>query len=404
MSHRMSIIFFQMLMGMFLLYLPSYAGDDQAPFTATLSNGQQVEFLGMTLHEGDDRTWWRPDGTIGDGDWPGAEVGSGSVARDDQPESTVRCTAQIRSRDGSISTTLFPSWFIDESRKRIFPDDPMFFSRPTGNTITQPVARDLDTSTVRMAVPIADWRTIATLPLREGEETVGSVEAVFFHAGESNGSAGVSAGTLRPSWADVWQVVAVDEDGNAHPCWQPFMSGGTGHFQVRDLPIARLVRFEFQTRRTEQVKFENVAMRPGQKTEVKVVTEHDPKDMTPSEGYEKRVFIPHIDYAIDEKKVILDLASGELIALPQGDGPTVQNKLEKMGKGDLAFNGRWIALRDGRPDVSGHGPGKDYPFSYPAGLPPNQFTFIAVDYQTRYEVKLVEIFEGGVLIDYRRKQ
>ena len=240
----------------------------EAPFIARLPQGS-IELVAVSHHPSDDQPWWRPDGSEYDGPPVYTWGGSSRPFGDERPREFV-----FRRDD-----------VPDGSDLRIAFDPP---SSQAGNIVGfEPGVPDYglmalsaslravtDTVTVKVGAGSGPWRTVAERGTGSGASsiTVGDWSVAFASQTEIDGSARVTV--AHDIEGHSLRMVAVDVNDETHTS---SLSGvGTSGFSAqnatfRGLPLADVVRFEFQVRPYAWAEFRNVSLDPGQSTRVEVV-------------------------------------------------------------------------------------------------------------------------------------
>jgi hypothetical protein len=157
---------------------------------------------------------------------------------------------------------------------------------PNCKTFSVSLGASAQTADFRVGVAMGTWETVITQPARSaGRKSFGRDDrqrTVTF----KKATPGKSARTTQVELThDVpyseWnlQLAAVADDGSEKAC----LIGSSGPLEGRknavavfhDLPLSSIQEFRFQVRPYHWVQFVNVSLRPGQATDVKVVSSGD---------------------------------------------------------------------------------------------------------------------------------
>ena len=278
-------------------------------------------------------------------------------------------------------------------------------------------------ATVRYGLATGSWQTLALCSpagrmsfLRE----LHGDRIVLSSAESENGTAVIRVATTVVDPAT--RVVAVKKSGGLGACVSVTGHGATGiamrtyRFKVS---LEDIDHFEFQSRPYEWVEFKGVSLAAGRKTNVQVkvaakapaVRQGSPQapdgagpNGASAQPAAREAYIPDAD--TKGAKVVLDLATGEM--LPAGEGDQFTH-FTKLGKGDLAYDRALICLRGAkayrRGDLaatlltsltkSGDITGYELP-KLPCRL------LIVTGDGPRYEVEVLRVRDDGIDLRYRR--
>jgi beta-lactamase regulating signal transducer with metallopeptidase domain len=240
-------------------------------FTKTLDNGATLELVGICEHPSEGRAWWGPDGgPRGEAPYPKMETAHTAAGWGWKAyEAAVRISGVddfgYRNRisdsggGGSCST-----------------DEPgihaISFSQPKNRTQTQ----------IEIGVAAGAWQTVSTQ--KADFSGVISGENLIWHGPiEQNGHTLL---TMAHGLLDQnTRIVAVGTDGKEHTggstsATQNSMQSVQTRFRR---PLSKIKEFRLQSRPYEWMTFQNVALRPGVKTDVEAKTENsDLSDLVPA--------------------------------------------------------------------------------------------------------------------------
>ena len=238
--------------------------DSSGRAVATFSSGITAELVAVSKLGTKTPQWWKPDGSVLD------KAPCATMA--DAPEQyryelVMRLNApkgvsyRWRLPDGKASTdTGMPK---DSEGKEI------------ENLRRAGVGWSSDSpKTVRFGVAAGKWQTKAETD-GSGDASISFADGgvVFAKPYSQDGTTHLTVARTQLS-QDV-RIVATDIDGREHP--HRGVSGGgvsgmVSHtYRFPQLPVARIERFQFQTRPYEWVEFRNVSLVPGKATRVQIV-------------------------------------------------------------------------------------------------------------------------------------
>ena len=244
---------------------------ENSDYKVTLDNGVTVELMGVCEHPSADKQWWNPDGNLLE-QRPWEKI-NGSVSDGWGVKSYEFAFKLIYPADN------VPGWYvIFEDRSSIASGS--FESSQTGQTNWFAVALPSDKKDIDIMVALAtgEWKTrfshkvtAGTGVFAEGSNKEG---VAWFSPVESEGKTSIVAShSFRSSQA---RIVAVDKEGVEH---SGQYSSGTFAESESDtitlqaffpLTLDQIKEFRLQTRSYQKYVFNNVSLRPGNKTDVQV--------------------------------------------------------------------------------------------------------------------------------------
>jgi len=268
------------------------AADASGPFTATFSNGIQVELIGLGDNPSVDQPWWRPDGS------PLAQ------------RPYARVPAKMGDGFGAIGREVCWRWHNT-------PDDPDFDANwstiphyggagggrafdAKGKEVPDLVAwailmpKSPGTCTFKFSVTVdyTPWKTVfsdegkyqGSMTRSDLGEPMG---AAFSPARADGDSTEIVVSYQIPDQAV--RLVAIDQDDKVHQAGSSSGGGALGFnlttYRFRGLPPEKIKRFELQaqTRRFETIEFRNVSLDPAKRTIVEIVhPDAEPSSASPS--------------------------------------------------------------------------------------------------------------------------
>ncbi|MEN6335742.1 MAG: M56 family metallopeptidase [Phycisphaerales bacterium] len=397
---------------------------DSKSITTTLPNGVTASLLGLFKgFSRDNQSWWYPDGT------PIPPERSSQLRKNVGGFSPLKpweqfdygYLVQFNAVEGMTA------WADVKAREQCFGFGSRGDSTRNYNGFAWQSRRQ-DVGDIRIASAIGPYRTVETdFAAIRGERTrLQDESARFLLSVDSQTS---------PKWTAI-DVVAesgdydvrlrcLDADGRVLPAHGPqtgplfadyragdlqyrvheassFASVGTTtptayYFQIstESTPIKRVL---VDYRPSLGATFRNVALRPGQKTEVQIETgSKGPADTAVREGD-----LPNMG----KRPVILDLATGELVPLlPVGPEPQkTQQALRESGKGDILYridlgDRTLIFLRDARSEPPADETGDPSVTGHLIKNPPETITVITKEGR-RYKVTILAADENSCTMKY----
>ncbi|MBN2182618.1 MAG: DUF4440 domain-containing protein, partial [Sedimentisphaerales bacterium] len=213
------------------------------------------------------------------------------------------------------------------------------------------------------------------------------------------------------------------KDGSVEQCMEPFFqstgvieTGGLSNGKLHtisfniDKPLEQIVNYELLYRKFEYARFNNVAFKPGLKTDVQVAVE---KRAGQAEVGIRRMYLP--DLETPDVNVVLDLATGQMLSAKQMDRDG--QYFEKLGKGDLVYEyaanrSGLMCLRGARMELlteRGLSPLKPDAergnfVGYFVNNVPCQYRITTAE-NKKYDLKILSVHKGdngGVNIEYRQ--
>ena len=97
-----------------------------------------------------------------------------------------------------------------------------------------------------------------------------------------------------------------------------------------DLPVDQIADYELLYRKFDYVRFNNVAFKPGMKTDVQVEAKNRKETLAIKKN---KVYLP--DLETPDANVVLDFATGQMLSADKMEND--QHYFDKSGKGDLAY-------------------------------------------------------------------
>jgi len=242
-------------------------GPGPAKATATLSSGQTVELAAVSKLHTPVKQWWAPDGTLL------SEAPYGAKKEFDKQyhyEFVIRYEGPSDASD---------RWDVPAGRTSTNTGRPTDSEgKPIKNLRVSAIGfpADPETTTVRYGVASGEWETMARFddPHRNRGFSQGwSGGGVVFntpHEKEEVTFLSIATTVLEPAI----RVIAIDKSARLVPSLGITGLGVTGmtsqtyKFRSR---LENIERFEFQSRPYEWAEFRNVSLRPGRKTNVRVI-------------------------------------------------------------------------------------------------------------------------------------
>lgn len=277
----------------------------------TLPNGATVEFLGIHDCGSENEVWWRPEGET----LPGAPYGYLTNLRSNKPNDTYEVLFRIRSSAGRTLAKM--EW----TRGRSTVPGYLHRYRGRGGRDLSDNADDLF-SAVLTPWPEADqvridigvgldnaWEPLGVLD-GQASEAVTLADAVIKPAREEGGKTVLTV-THRISDREV-RLVAIDRNGSVHESVGQATRQGRGivGYEPRfELSLAEVRQFRLEAQKLTWMAFENVSLRPGQKTEVRSLLPNGDRQST---GHAEPVAIAKLpNGAVVELVGIRDCAGGD---------------------------------------------------------------------------------------------
>jgi beta-lactamase regulating signal transducer with metallopeptidase domain len=272
----------------------------QRPFRVTLPDGAEFEVVGVSVHPADGYGWWRPDGSpLADAPKEpfNARVTGGppSIYREFVVDAVhdVGSVVQVHF-EGGESTAASSSETKQGDKVRNHERLAMAFPTKT------PFSVDGRVATAVIGYSGGPWTTVAHRDLSDGTPVgIGFAEGgvVFGQAVETQGTVRVPISyDLKSSNVGEVRLIAIDTRGREHaPEQSNFVSALNANLmsvEFRDVPLAQIKEFRLQTRRTQRIEFRNIALSPGQNSNVQIFI--DGKPYAPGTAEAK----PHVKRAI----------------------------------------------------------------------------------------------------------
>ena len=327
-----------------------------SPWGAILADGVTVELVGVTnnfIGEARKRTffatrkWWKPDGSslTSRPYWQ-----SGIFSNEDPAyEFALRvaglegCNSVINVPGGKSPTEL--------RAPRTKLDTPLTSLRGFVVSGFEPGEAEV---TIELGVATSRWETVETwvdLPWVRGDGNINTNSGVILAWPRQEGEAVETV--VSHTYSDqATRLIVFDREGELRQgrVREKMTARGLmqSTYRFEDLNLNDLQRVEFQSRPYNWVEFKNVSLKPGQKTGVEVSVEGPETVSTPEPAERAKgqtnVFLPDVDHSA----VMLDLASGEVIPIPEADKDANEHEIflsiDRLGKGDLVYDAHALIL------------------------------------------------------------
>ena len=337
------------------------------PWRITFPSGVTVELVGVSEYPSEGKPWWRPDGSplpqvpyarfIGDIYFKKGQMGREFAIR---TENLPRDRASIK-------------WAIDIQPSSEWGGYVTILEDDRSAAAILPEA--LNHATVKVGVAAGPWKTIGDFDGSEKKEF--SVDGLTFSvskiAEEHKGDrvTRVSASTITiaedPKGVRVkvdWntpdqeklevrvraidktgkQITGMEFGGAAADRNKIIMRSQTVVFD--GVALQDIKQFDFQARPYEWVAFPHVSLRPKSLSAAEPAPEETSALAAREASGWKEVLIPDTD--TKGVPVILDLASGEMLAPPDGKENEPFSYFTRLGQGDVGFDRMIFLLRGGK--------------------------------------------------------
>ncbi|HSW01038.1 MAG TPA: M56 family metallopeptidase [Sedimentisphaerales bacterium] len=248
--------------------------EPKPPSMVGLPNGVTVEFLGLRDCGSKKESWWRPDGEV----LPEAPYGYSTYIRSMEPNQLYEVLFRISSPTGRTFAKM--EWTRGRStsatvlhrdggrRSRDFPDD-------AGDLFNATLTRWPEVNQVRLDIGVGldnAWELLGILD-SQALQAVAFSDAVINPA---RGEGGMTLVTVKHRISDrEVGLVAVDKYGFVHEpvgC-RTEQGGDVVTCESRfELPLAEVRQFRLEAQKLTWLAFDNVSLRPGQKTDVRTAT------------------------------------------------------------------------------------------------------------------------------------
>ncbi len=249
--------------------------EQQTDFKAILPNDVTVELVGVCEHPSEGKQWWRPDGTLTD------------ITPYDRIENPylrhiflgprskgLRREFALRLSDLSESGVNI-RWHILQSNGSLLEEKPLKQGNPVEGLRAIVASIPIEDNTVRVDIGVASgpWKTTSSgISNRDNSFTGFQGGGSFSNIHEQDGKTIL---TMADTFTDFdHRVIAIDK---SEAIYMPTNMNPTNIGKTRvttvefdDLPLENVKEFQFQTRPYEWVKFKNVSLRAGLKTDVQV--------------------------------------------------------------------------------------------------------------------------------------
>ncbi|MBN1437364.1 MAG: carboxypeptidase regulatory-like domain-containing protein [Sedimentisphaerales bacterium] len=324
------------------------------PFTATLSNGINVELLGVCENPSQGHQWWQPDGT--------------SLQQAPYYEMYSHLY-QSQKRELAIRLTNLPADPIDYHWSIAGVSGTFGGGHPTGFygeqvqdiwAVAAGLDNPLETTTVRFGIAAGQWTTQASSQGQSHISMGTDQGANTFNFANPYVQDGTTYITVSDNMlAFPCRLIAIDNDGIVH--YTTSSSGGSAGntrqktYAFNNLPLENIQEFQFQTREYEWVQFDNVALNPGTTTNVQasLISEQNINSAPqPTATNTNRGPIAYWDFngnaqdrignnhGIVHDAVLTDGVSGQAYSL-DGDGDCIEipcSEVFDFGAGDVSIS------------------------------------------------------------------
>jgi beta-lactamase regulating signal transducer with metallopeptidase domain len=239
-------------------------------FKATLPNGVTVELVGVCEHPSTGKQWWKPDGSI----LEKAPYEKLDHIVDANEDAKIREFAIHFSGQNLEDANYRNRWFggqIQSSHGYRLSQDLM--------AITAAFSKNKLSTTIPIDVSAGPWETRAVGDgKREVSIAIFGGETIYQEASEENGKSIIPIivrSILGDDGRQLWdnRIIAKDMMGKKLIGRQFYgaIRGRSGWYRYEfELPLEQIASFEYQTRPYYQIDFDNVALEPGEKTDVQV--------------------------------------------------------------------------------------------------------------------------------------
>lgn len=390
--------------------------DSPPAFKAILSDGIVAEFLGVYKQPGRGETWWHPDGTGYLSDDPLEREHFDSLKGENfglhPSHAEAVCVAAIRVYHGPDTETVNVS--ISPSRH----ETQASYDRRADGVIRDLcwTATDLPRNQKSCSVRCEIWTGPWEMTARASVESLGKLGAIIdgvrFGAPVDDPNRGVMITVSHGRPDRFSRVAALLSDGrivyyhNARYENGPLIQETTADFPK--VALADVEEFQFQTRPSMRIDFENVSLLPGRKTHLHIHARSSDARHTAPEVVTASPLREIVLPELDKRPVVLDLATGELVPLPPV-GPELQKTqqaLRELGKGDVLYDVdlgdcTLIFLRDARSDPPGEETGEPSVTGHLIKSLPETITVVTKEGR-RYEVTILAANERGCTLKYSR--
>ncbi len=317
-------------------------GDAEPVAIAKLPNGAVVELVGIRDCAGGDESWWRPDGEA----LSVAPVDSSGGARGGTPKTMYevlfrvdgtagKAFAETRWNDGDR----FVPGLVRGIRYGGRPDSDIPREADRLFSIMLHPRRGATEAQIDVGVGLDNaWELLGTLDGRASNTTVTVPGAVIQPAREEEGKI---VATVSHQIADrSIRLVAVDRHGFVRqPTKHSYGRGDDGGIceATFELPLAEIQEVRLEVQRLAWVTFQNVSLEAGKKTAVHVAVQSE----SSSDASVRAVVLPDVD----REAKMLDLATGEILPLPQAGSPDeIWRAIGMLGRGDLVYDSNALIL------------------------------------------------------------
>ncbi|HEV8003679.1 MAG TPA: M56 family metallopeptidase [Planctomycetaceae bacterium] len=249
----------------------------RGPFRMTLPDGAEFEVIGVCEHPTNGRAWWRADGSpipIAPNEPFNSRVNDGpqSIHREFVIDALHDAGTIVQAHiEGGGSAAASSSEAKEGGKLR---DRQRFAMAFPKNAHTAKVVIDYSGG---------PWTTIAQRDRSDGSPVgIGFAEGgvVFGEAVETQGAVRIPISYDLKSDSGEVRLLAVDNRGREHtPDQANFVSARNANLmsvEFRDIPLTEIKEFRLQTRRTQRIEFRNIALNPGQRSNVLIFIDGKP--------------------------------------------------------------------------------------------------------------------------------
>ncbi len=217
--------------------------------------------------------------------------------------------------------------------------------------------------------------------------------------------------TVNANDVDI-NILYESKDGKKHKAQSSSRSGSTlvspikepkamsqRTFRLESVKQEELKRIAVEYRRFKRISFKAVALKPNVKTNVQVAVEGIYNQLDKQSSQATIVLLPDVD----NKPLMLDLASGELVDVPKADTEQqIGQAIEKLGKGDLIFDASSLILVRGTTTQRLPGDTAEPFKKYKIGQNLPEILNVETKEGIEYVIEIRSIDETGCLLNYHR--
>ncbi len=244
-------------------------------FAVTLPNGVTVELVGLSEHPSEGKKWWRPDGTFWE-DRPYEEFSSHNTSGEKGYELVWR----LRSDEDVVCEVESPDQAGSAGKDVLHNERGLRPAFRNGESygVTLFFSSRLSQASIGIGVGLdRNWKTIASLEgdISKASSSINNVH--LYPAIETDGRTCIDAAyRFTEGKRQAYRLVAVDTDNRQHVMQRGSETKGRGDIHCRkkiDLPLKRIKTIHFQIQPLQWITFDNVSLRPGNKTNMEVKVE-----------------------------------------------------------------------------------------------------------------------------------